>query len=155
MPATQFHLVTHWRIEAPLAAVWRALIAPEEWPTWWRAVTRVETLAAGDASGIGALRRLTWRTALPYSFTFDMRATRVEPMRVIEGRAEGELAGLGRWTLTPNGEATSVRYDWIVDVEKRWMRALAPLLHPVFAWNHNKVMAWGEQGLTRLLAARI
>jgi hypothetical protein len=32
------------------------------------------------------------------------------------------------------------------------MRALAPLLRPVFAWNHGTVMRRGEAGLTRLLA---
>ena len=99
----------------------------------------------GDAEGIGALRRMTWRTALPYTLSFDMRTTRVEPMRLIEGRAEGELAGRGRWTLAADGGVTRVRYEWIVAVEKPWMRALAPLLRPVFAWNHNKVMGWGEQ----------
>jgi len=153
MPATQFHLVTNWRFQVPLAAVWRALAQPEDWPTWWRAVARVDTLAQGDADGIGALRRLTWCTALPYTITFAMRTTRIEPMRLIEGRAEGELNGLGRWTLAQDGAGTRVRYDWIVEVEKPWMRALAPLLRPVFAWNHNKVMAWGEEGLARKLAA--
>ena len=153
MPATQFHLVSDWRLAAPLERVWAALAAPEEWPSWWRAVARVETLEPGDADGIGALRRMTWRTALPYTLSFDMRTTRVEPMRLIEGRAEGELAGRGRWTLAPDGGVTRVRYEWIVDVEKPWMRALAPLLRPVFAWNHNKVMGWGEQDLAARLAA--
>jgi hypothetical protein len=33
------------------------------------------------------------------------------------------------------------------------MRQLAPLLRPVFAWNHGVVMGWGEDGLQRKLAA--
>ncbi len=52
-------------------------------------MVRVERLQDGDANGIGAIRRMTWRTALPYTLTFSMRITRVEPMRLIEGRAEG------------------------------------------------------------------
>lgn len=152
MPARQFHLVTTWRLDASVSAVWRALSKPEHWPSWWRAVVRVETLAGGDALGIGALRRMTWRTALPYTLTFDMRTTRIEPLHLIEGRAEGELNGLGRWTLARDGTGTRVRYDWIVAVEKPWMRVMAPLLRPVFAWNHNKVMAWGEEDLARKLA---
>jgi hypothetical protein len=72
-------------------------MAPEEWPSWWRAVEKVERLADGDDNGVGALRRITWRTALPYRLSFSMRVTRVEPMTLIEGRAEGELAGLGRY----------------------------------------------------------
>ena len=75
-------------------------------------------------------------------------------MTLIEGRAEGELDGLGRWTLTPDGARTHVRYDWIVEVTKPWMRLAAPLLRPVFAWNHGMVMRWGYEGLTRKLAAR-
>src|SRR5690348_13639065 len=100
MPATAFHLITDWSFAAPREAVWRALMAPEEWPSWWRAVAAVERLAAGDANGVGAVRRMTWRTALPYTLTFDMRMTRIEPMALIEGRAEGELTGLGRWRLS-------------------------------------------------------
>ena len=154
MPATQFHLVSHWRFDAPVEPVWQALMAPEDWPSWWRAVARVERVSEGDASGVSAVRRLTWRSALPYTLTFAMRVTRVEPMTLIEGRAEGELAGLGRWTLTPDGARTHVRYDWIVEVTKPWMRLAAPVLRPVFAWNHGEVMGWGDEGLTRKLAAR-
>jgi hypothetical protein len=42
-----------------------------------------------------------------------------------------------------------VRYDWRVDLGKPWMRTLAPLLRPAFAWNHNVLMRWGEQDLSR------
>jgi hypothetical protein len=152
MPATQFHLITDWSLPGPVEPVWRALTAPEHWPSWWRAVARVEPLAEGDANGVGAVRRITWRTALPYTLTFTMRVTRVEPMALIEGRAEGELAGIGRWTLRPEGARTQVRYDWMVEVTKPWMRRAAPLLRPVFAWNHGVVMRWGYEGLTRKLA---
>jgi hypothetical protein len=133
--------------------VWQVLKTPEEWPGWWRAVAKVERLADGDANGVGALRRFTWRTALPYTIAFDMRTTRVVPMTLIEGRAEGELTGLGRWTLAANGARTHVCYQWIVEVTQPWKRALAPVLRPVFAWNHGKVMGWGYEGLSKKLAA--
>jgi uncharacterized protein YndB with AHSA1/START domain len=132
--------------------VWTALVQPEEWPSWWRSVEKVEILDRGGADGIGAYRRFTWRTALPYAITFNMRVTRVVPISVIEGRADGELAGTGCWTLTATDGGTQVRYDWIVDVTKPWMRALSPVLRPVFSWNHDKVMQWGREGLQRRLA---
>jgi len=34
------------------------------------------------------------------------------------------------------------------------MRRLLPVLRPVFAWNHDKVMQAGDAGLRRHLAAR-
>jgi uncharacterized protein YndB with AHSA1/START domain len=154
MASAAFHLTTHWDAPAPPSVVWDVLTAPETWPTWWRAVKRVEVLAAGDADGVGAYRRFTWATALPYSISFNMRTVRAEKPRRIEGRADGELAGTGIRTLTPAGERTDVRYDWIVEVEKPWMRLIAPLARPVFAWNHNVVMGWGREDLLRLLARR-
>jgi uncharacterized protein YndB with AHSA1/START domain len=56
MAATQFHLITEWTFEAPIEPVWQALMAPEEWPSWWRAVAKVERLVEGDADGVGAVR---------------------------------------------------------------------------------------------------
>ncbi len=153
MSATEFNLTTKWTLAAPREAVWRELTKPEDWPAWWRVVERVELLEAGDADGVGALRRMTWRTALPYSLTFDMRTVRVEPMTVIEGRAEGELSGVGRWTVDGDRVMTRVRYDWRVEVTQPWMRFVAPLARPVFAWNHGVVMGWGGEGLARRLAA--
>lgn len=151
MPATRFDLVSEWRFDAPVARVWDELMAPDRWPQWWRAVKKVETISNGDAQGIGAFRRFTWGTALPYELSFNMTATRIEPMRTIEGRAKGELDGTGRWTLTPEGQGTHVRYDWMVDITNPWQVALAPILRPVFAWNHHVVMGWGHEGLTARL----
>jgi len=152
-PSTKFHLKTDWAFAAPRELVWRALMTPEDWPSWWRAVARVERLADGDQNGVGAVRRMTWRTAMPYTLTFTMRTTRVVPMTLIEGCAEGELTGLGRWTLGGDSGRTDVHYEWIVEVAKPWQRHLARLLRPVFTWNHNTVMGWGYDGLARKLAA--
>jgi len=151
MKAAPLNLLTDWALDAPRDRVWDALMRPQDWPLWWRAVERVELLTEGDANGVGAVRRFTWRTALPYTLTFDMRTTRVEPKTIIEGRAVGELDGVGRWTLSEDGAGTKVRYEWSVAVTQPWMRMLAPVLRPVFAWNHGVVMRWGYDGLRRKL----
>ncbi len=151
LTATRFELVSEWRLAAPLDRVWAEIAAPEDWPQWWRAVKRVEVVKQGDASGIGAVRRFTWATALPYAVSFDMTATRVEPKHVLEGEARGELNGVGLWTITPDGSGTHVRYDWRVELSLPWQRALAPVLRPVFAWNHNVVMGWGETDIKKRL----
>lgn len=151
MPVTRFELTSEWRFDAPLERVWAELTAPENWPDWWRAVKKVEIVSAGDANGIGAVRRFTWGTALPYTLSFNMTATRIEPMSLIEGQARGELDGTGRWTLARDGAGTHVRYDWMVDVTNPWQVALAPLLRRVFAWNHHIVMGWGYEDLSTRL----
>lgn len=155
---SDYSFVTRWHVAASIDSVWAVLSAPEEWPHWWRGVESVELLARGDADGVGTVRRFTWKSKLPYRLAFDMRTTRVERPRCMEGRAEGELQGSGIWTLAADPVApigTRVRYDWRVATTRRWMNLLAPLARPLFAWNHDVVMGWGAQGLARRLGCEV
>jgi hypothetical protein len=42
-------------------------------------------------------------------------------------------------------------YVWRVELARGWMRRLAPVLTPLFRWNHDGVMRAGGAGLARLL----
>lgn len=152
MWSTNFHLVTEWTIASQLEDVWRELSTPERWPEWWPSVKQVTLLNEGDEHGVGAVRRMRWSTALPYELVFDMETTKVEPPLFIEGRALGELDGIGRWTLQGEGSACRVRYDWIVTVTKPWMVRLSFILRPVFRWNYGVVMERGRRRLSKRLA---
>ncbi|MDK1373734.1 MULTISPECIES: SRPBCC family protein [unclassified Sinorhizobium] len=155
MPSTEFNLVTEWTIDASVEDVWRVLNAPETWPEWWPSVKEVTLLREGDEDGIGAVHRMKWSTALPYDLSFEIETIRIVPLSIIEGRARGELEGIGRWTLQPEGSKCNVRYDWIVRVTKPWMIRLSFVLKPVFGWNHAVVMERGRRGLMRRLARDI
>jgi hypothetical protein len=107
----------------------------------------VRLIRSGGTDQVGSVREYTWRSRLPYNLTFVLETTRIEPQRMIEGRASGELEGVGVWQLGPAAGATHVRYDWQVRTTKRWMQWLAPVARPLFAWNHDVVMEWGREGL--------
>ena len=146
-----YSFVTLWQFRSPLAPVWEMVYRSEDWPAWWRGVERVERLEPGDAGGVGALRRYTWKSRLPYRLAFEMRLTRVEPQSIIEGEAVGELTGHGLWRFAEDGGVTRVRYDWNVRTTKPWMNLLAPVARPLFKWNHDVVMNWGAEGVARRL----
>ncbi len=154
MAPSRYALVSCWRLQAPAERVWDALARPAEWPRWWRYVERVTEIEPGDANGVGARRRFTWSSRLPYRLSFEMRTTRMERPRIIEGVASGELNGTGLWELEPGAGVTAARYTWTVMTDKAWMNALAPLVAPVFSWNHGQVMREGQRGLARELALR-
>ena len=151
--AADFVLVSNWTLRAPIDAVWEALKHPVEWPRWWSYVRAVDELDAGDAAGVGARYRFHWSSRLPYSIRLLTTVTGIERPRRIVARAEGDLRGVGTWRLDGDGGATRVEYTWRVDLDRAWMRALLPVLRPVFAWNHNAVMAAGERGLSVHLAS--
>jgi hypothetical protein len=147
----EFVLVTRWLVPAPIDAVWTALRDVRQWPSWWKYVKDVTELAPGDTNGVGVTHRFVWATRLPYRVVFDMRTVRIQRPVLIEGRASGDLNGTGRWELRTADRNTLVRYEWRVRAAKSWMKLLAPLLHPVFVWNHDAVMRAGKDGLLRHL----
>ena len=149
--AAHFQLMTRWHFAAPLERVWDVISMTERWPTWWPAVIAVRTLESGNEDGVGAYRQMTWRTALPYRLSFNMRTVSVIKHAFIEGQSDGNLAGRGCWQFAGDGNETHVQYDWEVAVTKPWMRSMAPILRRVFAWNHAVVMEWGRQGLSKVL----
>ena len=153
-----YEFLTTWCLEAPREPVWEAIWDAERWPEWWRGVVAARTVAEGDDDGVGQVGQYTWRSRLPYDLEFEMTTTRVARPHLLEGRADGELAGVGRWRLFEHdGDApvTAVVYEWNVSTTKPWMNLLAPIARPLFEWNHDWVMRNGGQGLATLLGCRL
>jgi len=151
MSARHFDLVSHWRIAAPVERVWAALTDVERWPQWWPYVRSVRTLRQGDARGLGSVRRIAWATRLPYEIVIDVEAVESLPPERLRGRSCGQLHGEGIWLLRSEPGFTAVTYVWRVELGRRWMRWLAPVLAPLFRWNHAAVMRAGGIGLARHL----
>ena len=150
--AEYYEFVTVWRFDAPIEKVWEKIKHSESWNQWWKGVIKVEELKAGDADGIGSIRRSTWKSKLPYTLEFDSELIRIEPMKLIEARAFGELEGTGLWQFEREGEnQTRVQYDWRVKTTKPWMNVIAPIAKPFFKWNHDVIMRWGSEGLAKKL----
>jgi len=151
----EYRLLTIWRIDAPLAAVYAAIHDSLSWPDWWPGVEQVVQLDAGDGDGIDSVRRYRWKGALPYRLAFDVRTTRIAPLVAIEGSARGDLEGTGCWRFSREDGLSIVRYEWHVRSTRRWMNLAAPLARPLFIRNHALVMRRGGESLARLLNARL
>lgn len=146
---------TRWVIEAPPEKIWEALSQPEDWPGWWSYLISVHQLSPGDVEGLGAVRRFLWRTRLPYRIGFDMRTLEVVPGRRLLAQAAGDVDGTGTWHLRPLGTGTEVIYEWRFWLGRPWMRRLAPIARPLFAWNHAGVMRAGGEGLGKYLGVPV
>jgi uncharacterized protein YndB with AHSA1/START domain len=156
MPSYSF--LTTWCLEAPREPVWDAIWESERWPEWWRGVVGAKTMVEGDEDGIGQVGHYTWRSRLPYDLEFEMTTTRVLKPHLLEGQAQGELAGTGLWRLfEQDGDTpvTAVVYEWNVSTTKPWMNVFGPIARPVFEWNHDWVMRNGGEGMAKLLGCRL
>ncbi|MEZ5424854.1 MAG: SRPBCC family protein [Pyrinomonadaceae bacterium] len=151
-----YEFVTVWRFDSPVEPVWNEIRNTVGWSHWWRGVVRVEELKKGDPDGLGAIHRSTWKSALPYKLVFDSEVVRIEPLKLIEARAFGQLEGRGLWQFTIEEEdLTRVQYDWQVKTNKAWMNLIAPVARPFFRWNHDIIMNWGGEGLAKKLKCKL
>ncbi len=146
-----FHFDTTWHLEAPIAVVFDVLTDSLHWPEWWPGLVEVQPLEAGNESGIGRTQRFVWKSRLGYFLRFDIRITRVCEPYLIEGRASGDVAGVGSWRLDGNERITRVRYCWQVRTVRPWMGVLARVARPLVVWNHHAMMREGRVGLVRHL----
>ena len=146
-----YHYVSTWQLQAPIQQVWAALNDLEHLPTWYSSVQEARELAPGDAQGVGRRVRYVIKGRLPLRLAFEATTTRSLPPRDQELRAEGELAGTGRWSLDQHGQVTTVRYHWDVRTTRPWMNLLAPLARPLFTWNSRGVMLQAGEGLAGFL----
>jgi len=146
-----YHYLSTWQLQAPIEQVWAAISNLEQLPTWYPAVKEVQILAPGDNQQVGARVRYVIKGRLPMRLAFEATVTRVDPPQESELRADGELAGIGRWLLDQQGEITTARYIWDVRTTRPWMNLLAPLARPLFTWNSKGVMLQAGEGLARFL----
>ena len=155
MAANAFHITTRWRVEAGIGEVAAILSEPERFPDWWGDVyLDITLLDRGDAAGLGARIAVHSRGWLPYHLNWVGTLIEDErPHRWVIA-ASGDLTGRGEWRLRQDGPWADIDYDWRVLADRPLFRRLAPVLFPVFAWNHRWAMARGEEGLRRELLRR-
>jgi hypothetical protein len=155
MQPQEFYIPTTWRIKGTAEQVYDVLSKPRDFPRWWPEVyLDVREVKPGDANGVGRIVALRTKGKLPYELEWQAEMTAADKPRRMSVRARGDLDGRGEWQLNQDGEWVVVKYDWTVLATKPWMIVLAPLLRPVFVWNHKWAMQRGCAGLVRELARR-
>ena len=150
--AARYHFVSTYSLTSDPEAVWAALQAVEDWPAWWRWLTRIDTLreATGE-DGVGAIYRNHVRAPTGYGFVYSTEIVEVDRPRRIDIASSGDIVGRGRF-LVADGKSgtaggTDVSFLWLVETPKWWMNLLAPLARPAFTWNHDKLMTDFGRGL--------
>lgn len=151
---THYKFITTWAIDQPIEKIWDELIRFEQWPTWWKSIKNAR-LEKPKNKKDKFIFHFTWRGILPYSLTFPIIITNLEPMKRIEGIAKGDLEGKGICTLTSTKTQTTITFTWNVSTKKRWMNLVASLAKPIFSWNHNKIMEEGAKGLSKYLNTKV
>src|SRR5215210_629887 len=144
--AAAYVFVDEWDVDAPAEPVFDALADTRTYPEWWRPV-----YIAAEAAGlpeVGLVSRQHFKGRLPYRLHTKSEIVALDRPHRIEAKVDGDLSGLGVWTLTQReAGGTHVRFDWRVNADRPLLRYLTPILRPAFRWNHNWAIARAREGL--------
>jgi hypothetical protein len=152
---SDYHFVTHWRVEATRQEVFDVLGDAAGLARWWPSVyLDVRVVDPGDDRGVGRVVELYTKGWLPYTLRWRFRVTESDPPRGFALAAEGDFVGRGVWTFEQAGRHVDVTYDWRIRADKPLLRRLAFLMRPLFEANHRWAMARGEESLVLELARR-
>ncbi|WP_152605532.1 SRPBCC family protein [Cellulomonas carbonis] len=150
----RYRFRSSWHVTAPPPEVWRAVVAVEDWPRWWPAVSSTRVVDPGAPDGTERVVEYGLRAPLGYRLAVRTRTVDVVPGRSVLVEVLGHLDGRGRWTLTGEPGGTEVDQLWEVDTTRPWMRALAPFAAPAFRWSHDRAARRGGEGLEAWLTRR-
>ena len=73
MKNNDYSFVSCWQIAAPVKELWESIYESAYWPKWWKGVERVKIIKENDINGINGIREYTWKSALPYRLSFQMK----------------------------------------------------------------------------------
>lgn len=145
MEPARYLFESTWRLPVPPPVAFEVLRDLRSYPAWWPEVRQIERISDERA-------RATVKSALPYALRFDLVRTREDAEAgILETRLEGDLAGVTRWVITPDGDGSSCRFEEDVVTGKRLLNALAPVARWAFRLNHAWMMRNGRRGLQRYL----
>jgi len=154
MSDNAYRFVTHWRVRGTCAEVSDLLEAAEQLPRWWPSVyldVKIVEPATGPHS-LGEEVALFTKGWLPYTLRWQFT---VAEQRYPYGSvliARGDFVGRGEWTFEQDGEFVNATYVWEIRAEKPLLRALTPLLRPLFSANHRWAMRMGQRSIELELA---
>jgi len=142
---------TIFTIAAPKKKVWDALLDYSMWPHWWKGLQSIRTIKDPKAPNDHKLA-CTVGFAL-YSLHFMLFLDKIIPDKRIQILSEGDLKGIGIFTLSENNNTTIISFEWNVETTKTWMNLFAPVAKPFFIYEHNLIMNYFAQGLANHIHA--
>lgn len=151
--AAEYRFLDTWLVPAPVQDVYDVLGDVLAYPSWWG---DVYLEADGDAGPPrpGMRNRVVARGFLPYRLRFTFECVEAEPPHRLVSVATGDFEGSAAWRFAPAGHVTQAVLDWRPRVEKPVVRALTPVLRPLFRANHNWTMRRGQRAIVPYIGRR-
>ena len=142
---SEFQFDRTWHFAVTPDELWDVVTRTDDFPTWWT------WLRAFESPGIhaGAEAQCVIQAPLPYALRLRIEVERARRPSTIETYVRGDLDGPARLDIAPDGDGSSARLSWALEVRDRMLRQLSRVARPVMVWAHDRVVATGVEQFRR------
>jgi hypothetical protein len=147
---SEYVFIERWDIpEGTPEEVWDLYADSRLLPSWWHGVfLEAKPIGWNTPGVVGNKTEVLTRGFLPIKTRFIIEHTALERPTYFELKTHGDLQGIWKARLSPNGAGTRVDTEWRVTANKPILRYLGPVLKHLFARNHTWEIEKGEAGIT-------
>ncbi|MCU1376463.1 MAG: polyketide cyclase, partial [Actinomycetia bacterium] len=138
-----------WAFDVHVEELWAVVSDTSRFPEWWPWL---------EADGLGPLEPGTVAQfkvdpPLPYKLELTVAVQRVEPSALVEAMVSGDLAGPARMEVAADGDGSTARLAWSLEVQRRLLVVGEKVARPAMVWGHNTVVAKGLERFSAVLGA--
>jgi uncharacterized protein YndB with AHSA1/START domain len=122
----------------PPTEVWDAIEREDQFEQWWSWLE--EFRIDGGTLEEGAVLHGAVVPPLPYRMRVLVELVRCERPALIDATVHGDLEGIARLRVRPQGTGSAVEVAWTVEMMQRPMRVASRVAHTLLEWGHDRVV---------------
>lgn len=150
-----FHVVTRCRVDATADELTAIMTDVDCLTSWWPAAfLRAETLRRGRPDQVGRVLRFHTKGLLPHTFQFVAHVEHADLPHLHRSRITGDFEGTTTIRTRATERGHDLTFDWQIEVRKKGLRQLTPLIRWLLIANHLYAMRAGARGLQYELTRR-
>jgi len=135
-----------WRFPVAPESLWRVLERTDDYRSWWRWLREFDS----DGLVVGSASRCAVRGPFPYSLNFTVHVREVVPAALVRTEVTGDLAGPARLEIAADGDGSTARLAWELELCSPLLRELARWARPLMEWGHGWVVDNGVRQFRRV-----
>jgi hypothetical protein len=138
-----------WAFDVPVEQLWAAVSDTSRFPDWfpWLEADHLGPLETGTVA------QFSVDPPLPYELKLTVAVQRVAPCSVVEGMVSGDLAGPARLEVAADGDGSTARLAWSLEVQRRLLVVAEKVARPAMVWGHDAVVRKGLERFGTVLGA--
>ena len=147
MPAPVITYRRGYHFDIPPDQLWGRIEDVDQFEQWWPWLS--DFRLDGEGLSTGSVLHGAVNPPLPYRMHLGVELVDCRRPSSIDAVIRGDLTGVARLRLRPDGGGTWAEVTWTVEMQQPAMRLASRIGRPVLQWGHDRVVEMTVAGFRR------